>query len=72
MPIGCPTTSAADHPAQGDGLVQRPAGTAADRHATATHAAAAAFGDALRPFLPVDAEGDLVDRVVASARSTPR
>ncbi|WP_299039062.1 AraC family transcriptional regulator [uncultured Pseudokineococcus sp.] len=39
---------------------------AADPLDPAAHAAAmAAYGDALRPLLPVDAEGELVDRVVA-------
>jgi AraC-like DNA-binding protein len=38
---------------------------APDPHAPAAHTAAmAAFGDALRPFLPVDADGHLVNRIV--------
>jgi AraC-like DNA-binding protein len=39
---------------------------AGDPHAEVAHRAAmAAFDDALRPFLPVDEEGELVDRLVA-------
>lgn len=42
------------------------AAMAGDPLAPASHAAAvAAYGEALRPLLPVDAEGELVDRVVA-------
>lgn len=42
------------------------AAMAADPTSSAAHGAAmAAFGDALRPLLPVDAEGELVNRVVA-------
>lgn len=42
------------------------AAMAIDPLAPSSHAAAvAAYGDALRPLLPVDAEGHLVDRVVA-------
>ncbi|WP_249522852.1 helix-turn-helix domain-containing protein [Modestobacter marinus] len=42
------------------------AAMAPDPHAPAAHAAAMdAFGDALRPLLPVDADGELVNRVVA-------
>ena len=39
--------------------------TSADAH----RAARTAYGDALRPFLPVDEEGDLVNRVVAFVES---
>ncbi|WP_164702000.1 AraC family transcriptional regulator [Modestobacter sp. KNN46-3] len=42
------------------------AAMAPDPHAPAAHSAAmAAFGAALRPLLPVDADGELVNRVVA-------
>ncbi|SDO89480.1 transcriptional regulator, AraC family [Klenkia soli] len=48
------------------------AAMAADPHDPAAHRAAmAAYGDALRPLLPVDAEGELVDRVVALVESRP-
>jgi AraC-like DNA-binding protein len=43
---------------------------AGDPHAPEAHTeATAAFGDALRPFLPVDAEGELVNRLVAFVES---
>ncbi|WP_369136643.1 helix-turn-helix domain-containing protein [Modestobacter versicolor] len=43
-----------------------------DPHAATAHRAAmAAFDDALRPLLPVDAEGELVDRVVAYVEDDP-
>lgn len=45
---------------------------APDPHAEGAHRAAmAAFDDVLRPLLPVDAEGELVDRVVALVESRP-
>ncbi len=37
----------------------------------AHHAAMAAFGDALRPFLPVDEDGVLVNRIVAFVEGDP-
>src|SRR3712207_4089562 len=47
------------------------AAMAGDPHSTAAHAAAmAAFGDALRPFLPVDDDGLLVNEVVALDRKS--
>ncbi|WNV77387.1 AraC family transcriptional regulator [Geodermatophilus sp. DSM 44513] len=59
--------------AAGERLADRVrAAMAADPHAPAAHAAAvAAFGDALRPLLPVDAEGELVNRVVAFVEEHP-
>ncbi len=48
------------------------AAMAADPHdVTAHREAMAAFGTALRPVLPVDAEGELVDRVVALVEGQP-
>ncbi|SCX39579.1 transcriptional regulator, AraC family [Klenkia marina] len=48
------------------------AAMAADPHAVeAHHAATAAYADVLAPLLPVDAEGELVDRVVALVESRP-
>ncbi len=48
------------------------AAMAADPHSPAAHAAAlAAYDEALRRLLPVDAEGRLVDRVVALVESSP-
>ena len=57
----------------GPGLVERVRDAmATDPHAgTAHRAAVAAYADALRPLLPVDAEGELVDRVVALVESRP-
>ncbi|MGK5172390.1 helix-turn-helix domain-containing protein [Geodermatophilus sp. CPCC 205761] len=55
----------------GDRLVERvrPA-MAGDPHSPGAHrAAVSAFADALRPLLPVDAEGELVNRVVAFVES---
>ncbi len=44
----------------------------ADPHSQQAHAAAmAAYADALRPYLPVDAEGELVDQVVAHVEEHP-
>jgi AraC-like DNA-binding protein len=53
--------------ADGERLTARVrAAMAPDPASTAAHRTAmAAFGDALRPLLPVDAEGELVNRVVA-------
>ncbi|WP_346623150.1 helix-turn-helix domain-containing protein [Blastococcus montanus] len=53
--------------AEGERLTARVrAAMAGDPHAPAAHAAAmAAFGDALRPFLPVDDDGRLVNEIVA-------
>ena len=50
-----------------DGLVERVrAAMAPDPRAPEAHAAALqAYGDALRPYLPVDPEGELVNRLVA-------
>lgn len=43
-----------------------------DPHAVPAHRAAmAAFDDALRPLLPVDAEGEVVDRLVALVEERP-
>jgi AraC-like DNA-binding protein len=48
------------------------AAMAADPHAEAAHRAAVqAYAEVLRPLLPVDAEGELVDRVVALVESRP-
>lgn len=48
------------------------AAMAADpRDPAAHHASAAAYGDLLRPSLPVDEEGELVDRVVALVQDRP-
>ena len=48
------------------------AAMADDPHAEAAHRAAmAGYADALRPLLPVDAEGELVDRVVALVETRP-
>ncbi len=48
------------------------AAMAPDPHAVEGHRAAmAAYAEALRPLLPVDAEGELVDRVVALVESRP-
>lgn len=48
------------------------AAMAADPHDAGSHRTAmAAYADVLRPLLPVDAEGELVDRVVALVESRP-
>jgi AraC-like DNA-binding protein len=59
--------------APGERLVERVrAAMAPDPHAPAAHRAAIdAYGELLRPHLPVDAEGELVDRVVALVESRP-
>jgi AraC-like DNA-binding protein len=45
---------------------------APDPHSPQAHAAArAAYGDVLRPYLPVDAEGELVNRLVAHVEQHP-
>ncbi len=41
------------------------------RDPAAHHASVAAYGDLLRPSLPVDEEGELVDRVVALVQDRP-
>ena len=48
------------------------AAMAPDPHCPQAHAAAmAAYGEALRPYLPVDREGELVDRLVAHVEEHP-
>jgi AraC-like DNA-binding protein len=57
--------------AGGERLVERVrTAMSADPHSAAAHGrAVAACQEALRPFLPIDAEGDLVNRVVAFVES---
>jgi AraC-like DNA-binding protein len=57
--------------APGAQLVQRVRAAMADDPTSAEghRAAMAAFGDALRPFLPIDDEGELVNRLVAFVES---
>jgi AraC-like DNA-binding protein len=57
--------------APGEHLVRRVRSAMADDPTSADgHGAAmAAFGDALRPYLPIDDEGDLVNRLVAFVES---
>ena len=57
----------------GERLVERVRGAMTpDPHAPQAHAAAmAAYGDALRPYLPVDREGELVNRLVAHVEERP-
>lgn len=57
----------------GTRLVERVrAALAPDPHSPQAHASViAAYGDVLRPYLPVDPEGELVNRVVAHVEQHP-